>query len=261
MLRNYISRGSDTEVILVDLDKIETDEDTYQWRCTDWNMEGSERHVQELTRALRDRQRPLDPILVLHQETGFVIIDGHHRYDAYKEAKWDGPVPVEVFQGTPEEAELEALRRNIKDKLPMSQQDKLEAAWRLIKVKTPKGKYAYSKAKITEMTTVSNGTLGNMRDALEHHGIEVVESMSWFKVRMMKYDLDHDFDYDEHAYRKAEKLAKEIMKKSSVHFANSPDIVALALQMISETLPRALVEQWYPLAEELVEERSQYPDI
>ncbi len=244
---HYTQTGSSAVITQVRLEEIETDEDAFQWR-QGFNIEESRRHVEELKRALRDRQRPFTPILVLRRALGFVVVDGHHRLQAYKEASWDGPVPVEIFQGTPKEAELEALKRNIEDKLPMTQQDKLEAAWRLVLAG------GFSKARINELTTVSNGTIGNMRKALECHGREALADLSWFEVKKMSWDQGEEFDYDEYALKKARKLAEELTKKSSVHFANNPDILALALEIISDRLPRALVEQWRVIALEVAEE-------
>jgi ParB-like chromosome segregation protein Spo0J len=237
-----------TQLTLGDL---ETDEKSFQWRMG-YNIEESSRHVGGLKDVLKDKRKPLDPILVYPRGAGFVVIDGHHRLEAYKEASWDGPVPVEVFQGTPQEAELEALRRNIKDKLPMTREDKLESAWRLVKERS------FSKSKISELTTVSNGTIGNMRAALEKHGDEAMANMLWSRVKLMNYDLDDDYDFDAHKQQKAEKLAKELTDKTSVRLAHNPDILALALEMISPRLPRSLVEQWIPIAMDIVDlERSQ----
>lgn len=248
------SPQAETEIAQVALDQIHTDEDAFQWRYG-FNIEDSTRHVEELKRALKDRQRPLAPILVLPQASGFVVIDGHHRLEAYKEASWGHPVPVEIFHGTPQEAELEALKRNIEDKLPMTQQDKLEAAWRLVLAGT------FSKSKINELTTVSNGTIGNMRKALEHHGKEALADLAWFEVKRMAWKQDDDFDYDEYALKRATKLAKEFTHKSSVHLADNPDILALALELISDRIPRALVERWPEIAQEVAEEHSSRPPI
>ena len=44
---------------------------------------------------------------------GWVLVDGHHRYNAYQEYEYDDPVPVAVFQGTLDEALGEALRDNV----------------------------------------------------------------------------------------------------------------------------------------------------
>ena len=234
------------EVTSLALSDIETDEATFQWR-TGSNIEDSSRHTQTLARILGDNHKPLDPILVVPRGAGFVVIDGHHRLEAYREAGWDRPIPVEIFQGTLAEAELEALRRNIKDKLPMTQEDKLEAAWRLVLGQR------LSKAKINELTSVSNGTIGNMRHTLKRHGFETVEGLSWHQVKLMNFDLDDDFDRDASNRKKAERLAKEITDKASIHLAKNPEILAMALELISETLPKALVEQWFSIAEKLVD--------
>jgi hypothetical protein len=47
--------------------------------------------------------------------------------------KWSRPIPVENFDGTVDEARIEALVRNSKDKLRMTTEDKTEGAWKLVK--------------------------------------------------------------------------------------------------------------------------------
>ena len=57
----------------------------------------------------------------------YYVIDGHHRVDAYHSAKWSRPIPVEVFHGTVDEARIEALVRNSKDKLRMTSRTRWKA--------------------------------------------------------------------------------------------------------------------------------------
>jgi len=64
------------------------------------------------------------------------------------------PVP----SGTEEEAVLLALEDNAKARLPMTAQEKSNAAWRLVRVG-----YGYSKADICIATGISDGTVAKMR--------------------------------------------------------------------------------------------------
>jgi ParB-like chromosome segregation protein Spo0J len=63
----------------------------------------------------------------------YYILDGHHRLDAYHSAQWSNKIPVKVFSGTLQDARLKALELNSRNKLPMTQADKQEAAWELTK--------------------------------------------------------------------------------------------------------------------------------
>jgi hypothetical protein len=92
----------------------------FQWRLLDSELGAEESHIKELVRVLQASERPLDPILVTAIGTRFYVVDGHHRLLAYRTAKWKRPVPVEHYEGTVEEAKAEALRLNIKNKLPMT---------------------------------------------------------------------------------------------------------------------------------------------
>jgi hypothetical protein len=101
----------------------------FQWRRCERDPVRSGAHIAELARALQNTGRPFEPLLVFPAGGRYYVMDGHHRLSAYEAAKWDDPVPVEVFQGTLEEARLAALNANSRDKLPMRREDKAEAVW------------------------------------------------------------------------------------------------------------------------------------
>jgi ParB-like chromosome segregation protein Spo0J len=65
-----------------------------------------------LAKALKERGVPLEPLLVFPVDGQFYVMDGHHRLAAYHTVSWKKHIPVEVFEGTFEEAHREALRRN-----------------------------------------------------------------------------------------------------------------------------------------------------
>ena len=108
-------------------------------------------------RVLKSTGEPLEPLLVYPMNGRFFVIDGHHRLDAYRKARWKRPIPVEVFEGTYDEARLAALTGNTKDKLRLSGPEKREAAWKLVN----EGKL--SKAEIVKLGVASDGTYSLMR--------------------------------------------------------------------------------------------------
>jgi hypothetical protein len=83
----------------------------------------SEKHIGDLVRAIQNFGE-VDPLTVIAVGSKAVLIDGHHRLEAYQRAKKLAGIPVTYFDGTPQEAVLEAGRANSKAKLPMSGQER-----------------------------------------------------------------------------------------------------------------------------------------
>jgi ParB-like chromosome segregation protein Spo0J len=74
-----------------------------------------------LVRAIKARG-DVEAVTVIQVGDKAVLIDGHHRVAAYGLAKATSAVPVKYFEGTLEEAVLEAGSANSKAKLPMNNQ-------------------------------------------------------------------------------------------------------------------------------------------
>lgn len=99
-------------------------------------------HVRGLLQTLR-ATGGLDPILVWAETedtegtpTGrLVLLDGHHRLSAYATAggKRKG-LPAIVLKGSREEAMLEAVRANSRESLPLTKNERMDAAWRLVRL-------------------------------------------------------------------------------------------------------------------------------
>src|SRR5262249_8846645 len=121
------------------------------------NIFESQENTLTLAKALKERGMPLERLLVFSVGDKFYVMDGHHRLDAYHTVGWKKHIPVEVFEGTFEEAHREALKRNSRNKLSMTKREKSEAAWRLVK------EGIHSKSQIADVSTVSSRTVANMR--------------------------------------------------------------------------------------------------
>lgn len=93
---------------------------------------------------------------------GWVLIDGHHRYKAYKAIGYADPIPLTVFHGSLDAAIGQALKGNSKDKLPMSKAEKTNAAWRLV-IST-----GLSLSQLIEASTISKPTIVLMKKAMRH---------------------------------------------------------------------------------------------
>ena len=105
----------------------------FQWRPADEELAFEKQLMSDLVRFIEgdDPPRALDAIVVAAIGKQFFVIDGHLRLDAYHTAQWKGPA-VRQYPGTLKEAEAAALKLNVKNKLPMTQNAKSEAAWRMM---------------------------------------------------------------------------------------------------------------------------------
>ncbi|TIN92451.1 MAG: hypothetical protein E5Y06_23355 [Mesorhizobium sp.] len=150
-------------------------------------------HVQALQRALEAKPegaRVLDPVTVYAVGKRVFCIDGHHRLAAYRAAKAKGALPVEWFHGSLAEAIAEAAKRNQKVKLPMTQAERLEAAWRLVILG------AHSKRKTAEASGVSERTVANMR-SLYRQAVEQELKVGSYVETSRATQWDDDFEYTE----------------------------------------------------------------
>ena len=111
--------------------------ESFQFRHTGINHG----HVRGLLQTLR-AVGELDPILVWQETdvdgvpTGrLALLDGRHRLSAYTTAggKRRG-IPAIVLKGTREEAMLEAVRANSRESLSLTKNEKMDAAWRLVRL-------------------------------------------------------------------------------------------------------------------------------
>lgn len=246
-------------------DQIFVAEKAFQWRTPRQNISERTRHVLDLAKVLVDGGGPLDAILVYPIGARYYVVDGHHRLAAYDTAKWTQDIPATVFNGTLAEARLEGLKLNSKNKLALTDQDKQEAAWELVKQK------AGSKRKISEWTGVSTSNIANMRRVLERlkkdpiHAEEVAGA-TWAYARRLDLGLQKKAPDDDWLEKEADKLAAQLLKVNlGQGLMKNPDVTALALEKLNPKIPRALIEQWIfdpqydDLIEGLLEERDQGP--
>jgi len=230
----------------------------YQPRRFYGGREYEDAHVRTLSRSLsrQGNKVPLERILVVRVGRRAYCVDGHHRLQAYKTAGWTAEVPVEWFAGSIREAAQEAFRRNAYDKLPMQGTEKLEAAWRLVIMDD-----GLSKADIVRLTTVSNGTIGNMRRTLdelkqEHLAapMEIEEftgepnkppfscRLTWAQAKNRHLEVgEWDPEKDERIIDDwADRLGKAFGRK----WGQQPQLAARAIAKYSPRLPQKLIEAW-----------------
>ncbi len=233
------------------LAKIMVADQVFQWRLTDENLIERERHTRVLRKAVERGGRShkaLAPLVVTAVGDKFYLIDGHHRLEAYEKERWPHEVPVIYFEGRLRDACVEGLRRNVKDKLPMTLSDKREAAWRLVKMG------GYTQTQIHSMTGHSVRSISTMYGVWKAKRGEV-RQLTWKTVLANNYD-DGKMSGGDWFEEKAQKLAKQIHKNVGPGFVRDTDVTARALEIISANLPEGLIREWLQQARDIVEEET-----
>ncbi|SBW11265.1 ParB domain protein nuclease [uncultured Alphaproteobacteria bacterium] len=207
----------------------------------------SKQHVSELAGKVKSG-RTLEPLTVFQAGRKAYLIDGHHRITAYKLAKFSKPVPVAFFDGTVEQAVLEAGRANSRAKLSMSTQEKMDFAWRLVRMGT------YSKSEIMEAASVSDGQVGTMRRIFKALGDEAHDFDNWRKAKRQadgKGSLEFtEEDIATWKETQAQSMADRLAKALSTRMADRPEIAARALSIhFGRRLPELYRELGFHVSE------------
>lgn len=230
-------------------------ESAFQWR----GRSGSDKyerdkHIHTLAMALKAQKTPLARLTVWPLGDRFYVLDGHHRLGAYDTVGWSKAIPVDVYEGTLDEARLQAIRGNIKDKLRMTTQQKSEAAWTIVKENIG----SLKPDQISEETTVSRRTVFNMKQAWEELNQRTdlsdtvkdkLPSITWNQARALKkggyVDLAESWDADQWIDEKAGELTALIRNKGIERaFLKDPEITARAISRLNGELPQRLIEEW-----------------
>lgn len=214
------------------LDEIEICDSIFQHRTM--NEWASAAHIKTLLKALTNTGNPFEPLTVLWAGDGWVLVDGHHRYKAYQEYEYDEPVPVNVFNGTLDEALGEALRANVQDKLPMSAKEKVNAAWRLVVGSN------LSINRTAALSLASRATVKHMRkvrDTLNAKSPGWVGQMDWRTARSKFDGKELSFNSgNDWINRKAVAMAEQLKKSFGKELSKYPKALWLALEMYDSNL-------------------------
>lgn len=215
----------------------------------------SEDHVRALVDAIKiEPGNRLDPITVWWSGKHWTVLNGHHRVLAYARARKSGfkqhqpdgrktadwMVPVRYFEGTLQEALIEATRTNSKNQLSMTKDEKLNRGWRLT-VLFPE----LSKAQVAGACKISPRTVANMRSQLKVIKADYPKdwqseslALSWKEAqRWGKKDMEFDESWQD---KLALEWSKRLGKTFGTKLAEHPEIAAHALSLYSERLTAEL---------------------
>jgi hypothetical protein len=236
----------------VPVNEVVVAEKVFQWRGEHSSLQAEELHMRELMRGLEIRDLQAVTVFTLGDKP--YLVDGHHRLAAYA-ALGKKSVPVIHFKGDLEAAWLKSLDANVRDKLPITRQDKYEAAFKLVKRRVLDG-ITMSCEDIAGRAVVSDRVVYKMQKMLKTALLKTPEARNWSWGEMQRKALDEKADYqpgsDEFRSEQARRLADQIMSAVGTNLTANPDITAIALHMISEALPPALIAEWEELVWEVL---------
>jgi hypothetical protein len=206
--------------------------------------------VGDLLKLLRGGLKAFDPLLVWWTGKRWVVMDGHHRFEAYRAyaegKKQPLSIPVMVSRAEdPDKAILEANRENGKVKLNTTTKERSEQAWWL----TVMG--IGSKAAIARAACVNASTVGRMREVLaklrgRKWSDEALISAGWENANAMAKEhpeISSTFEADPDAWLWAQgrDMAERLGKTFGPALKENPDAAAaMLLSYGKETTKRIL---------------------
>lgn len=222
-------------------------------------------HIESLVKAIdANETHTLDPVTIWWTGDSWVVIDGHHRLDAYityqENLKKPSPrqgrhkhmsqtkreaslvivqIPVTVFNGTMLEATLHATAANSQDKLPMSKDSKLTRAWQFV---TGEWKGLTLKS-IAKCCAINDRTVSNMRavwrnaQATSNEGqLSELKSLSWKQARHWDKDAEKATWGDKEVEAETNRLRDILVKTFGKTLLPKASMFAEALERYSPAL-------------------------
>lgn len=188
----------------------------------------AEHHLSAIIAAVK-AGRTIEPLLVYQVGARVVLLDGHHRLEAYQRSRAAIPVPVKFFNGTLQEAVLAARKANSAPKLAMSPAERANDAWRLVKL------WRFTKSQICDAANVSDLLVAAMRRALKALGAEAASDCeTWREARQQAEGKEGwtgmtESERDARLAMIAEDWARRLGKAVGSKMANNPELAAMAL--------------------------------
>lgn len=255
LLKLELAAGTPPPVIrgeTLRIEQIEVAEEVFQLR-SETDVSSSEDHIRVLMEArMNAPHNHLDPICVWWSGKRWLILDGHHRLEAYKRTqdkiKGNNTIPARAFSGNLSEALRESTLLNSKDKLPVSREDKANRAWRMVVTGD------FSKRDTALSTGIGSSTVARMRAKLSDIQRDYPESwqediagLSWKEVNDMGR-VKHEYG-DDWQERQAAEWARRLGKTFGKKLREQPEVFFKALELYSPKLAEALGEYLAPMLE------------
>lgn len=245
-LRNEVEQAGEPDVAKPErlpLTALHVAPSVFQPRALEGGLAASQRHVRNLMDAVRNApEHLLEPLEVWWSGRAWYVIDGHHRLEAYQRLRNALRAPIKVeprvsrFEGTLQQALARSVENNSRDKLPMTRDDKLNSAWRLVCLSE------LSRSEIVRTAGVAEGSVARMRrirKTLKEKGEENIAELSWKDALAAASGEVRTFD-DDWMERQAKEWAGRLLRTFGDSPQGQPEVFAMALQFYSPGLLREL---------------------
>jgi hypothetical protein len=189
--------------------------------------------------------RSLDPIIVWRCGAHALLIDGHHRLEAYKRhelrAKALVEVPVSWLDAPLDKAMEEAAADNVKSRLQMTPEQRGELAWRW----SVWGRW--TKQQVASRAGVSTSLVAKMRKLIKEVDDALDTDWSWKDAQRATKGMSIAYEEDEieaMVEHKVTALANRMAKEFSTKLAHEPDIAARVLDRYFGRKSREVLRLW-----------------
>lgn len=200
----------------------------------------TESHIGALmTAMMNETGNVLDPVLIWWSGKRWLILDGHHRLEAYKRLRNKGKgarvIPVTTFKGTLHQAHLKTIEMNAKDRLSMDNEDKMTKAWHLVmlgkdmSVRQISAICKVGKSSISRMNTERNLLVAEYGNEWRQH----VNGLTWREV--LNREAVREFNEEKQDLLKAE-WKRRLHKTFGKQPKKQPEIFTEALYEYSPAL-------------------------
>ena len=219
----------------------------------------SEDHIRYLCKCLSSGVA-LDPVGVVAFGDRWYLVDGHHRLEAYRRQGITTDIPVKALNSSLRGNERigwavdQSIAENGKNRLNLSNSDRLDAAWRMTLTKP-----GLSKKETAVLCGIGTTSIASMRRSvakLREAGFSDVELEGWpwrrATIELTRLDRPGDvtsFEYEEAQRRK---LAKQLAKPMATRAASA----GLLLDVMEELRPGIITELEMAIQMRREEERS-----
>lgn len=205
---------------------------------------GSQEHADALVRTLKAKpqgERWLDPVVVFEVAGVDYCVDGHHRIVAYKRAKVQGKVPVTRIGGSLADAIAASVKLNSKVILPLTREQRHEAAWKLVKIGHGTKEL---QAQLSGMGQTFIAELRRLKRGLTVTHPEVDWGSLWEAKRLEQGEKDRPEWTEEMGQAEIEEYAHRLLKTfgRKLHTRTTAVVCALA----SIITPQCVVESLAP---------------
>lgn len=188
----------------------------------------NERHISEMVRSIRASGNGLDPLLVIWIGKDPYLIDGYHRFAAYRRAGWKKPVRIKTFFGTVDEAVLISGQCNGKAKLGMTTRERQCQGWKLVLLGD------FSKLQIARSAGISTSQVATMRNVARTLGAEAFGHSEWLSARNaaqgISWTMMTDEERTDRLEAQADDWADRLLKTFGNRLATNPELAAMALE-------------------------------